>query len=160
MFDASQIHQIAECRIPFQMVYDNFEKRNIDADGQHYEDYYPRYEQSVLKAFLTTYDRFKLLPVGDGRNCYAFETDDGKFLNLKMEPTKGSYWKNPFKYSGKNRSQRTQRIGNEFAVSEQASSLTPNFLFSLLPQPDGRVAMRSNQAPMEISFGCIIQKIL
>ena len=119
VFGASQILRIAERRIPFQMVYDNFEKRNIDADRQYYEGYYPFYYQRALS--IAGYDRFKLLSAAEGKNCFALETDDGKLLSFEEQQKK-----------------------NILTVSERgASGLPPNFLFSLLPQPDGRVVLQS-----------------
>ena len=129
VFGASQILRIAERRIPFQMVYDNFEKRNIDEDGEHYEcnpsynqlNSYNQASYSQRTLSISGYDRFKLLPAAEGKNCYALETDDGKLLSFEEQQKK-----------------------NILTVSERgASGLPPNFLFSLLPQPDGRVVLQS-----------------
>ena len=134
VFGASQLLQIAERRIPFQMVYDDFEKINKDNDETSYSCC-SSFGQRALS--IAGYDRFKLLPAAEGKNCYALETGDGKLLNLKIEPTTkrtGSLgpWKN-----------EEIDIGHELAASERASVLTPNFVFALRPQPDGRVVFQS-----------------
>lgn len=148
VLNASQIHQLAERRIPFQMVYDTFEKRNMDADVQRYEAYYPKYIQKALS--ISDYDRFKLVPAAEGKNCYMLETDDGKLLHLKMEATKGVIKDEEIrtrleKAGGGTLWQEVEDdIGQELAVIDAASDLGPNFLFALLPQPDGRVAIQSS----------------
>ena len=136
VFGASQLLQIAERRIPFQMVYDTFEKLNKNSNEQFYMGY-PENTFGQRALSISGYDRFKLLPAAEGKNCYALETGDGKLLNLKIEPTTkrtGSLgpWKN-----------EEIDIGHELVVSERASVLTPNFLFALRPQPDGRVVFQS-----------------
>ena len=61
-----------------------------------------------------------------------------------MEPTKGKLLEEPIQIRRKKPDPEDYDIGHELALSEQAYSLTPNFLFSLLPQPDRNVAIQSS----------------
>ena len=137
VFGASQLLQIAERRIPFQMVYDTFEKLNKNSNEQFYMGYPENtFGQRVLS--ISGHDRFKLLSAAEGKNCYALETGDGKLLNLNIEPTTRKE-----QFIGPCEKEEID-IGHELAVSECASVLTPNFLFALRPQPDGRVVFQSS----------------
>ena len=129
-FRNEQLMRLSEQHIPFQLFFDNCYGRRFSVGISPYESFKLR-RRSVLSLSTT---KFKA-----DENEFMLETSDGKFLSVTEVE--------------KHKSNDKFITSIEFTVCDTShSSPIPSCLFSLLPQPDGRVVIQSLSPQFSVKF--------
>ena len=144
LFGAEQLKSLSELRLPFRLVFDHFNPNPYIKQGG--------YERVCQKSLHVTNNgslKLSCIPSpssnANAEDLYLLETSDENFLNFPKPVRCRPFWN----FSGKSRARELQILTSTYSF---LCNPKPSCIFSILPQPDGRILMQWNRKFIQASI--------